>query len=232
MLLSALILGLVSSLHCIAMCGPIAMMLPLVRDNPERKALQIILYHAGRMTSYSTLGLLFGIFGRGLYIAGMQQRLSIVAGVLMILIIIIPEKTFAKYNLSKPIYRLISQAKSAMGARLRNPSMSSLFTIGLLNGLLPCAMIYAALFGALATQQIFDGGLYMALFGIGTIPLMSGVSYLSGIITIPIRNRIQKVIPVAMVCVGVLFIARGLSLDTHYSPGALDLFVQAMPNCR
>ena len=232
MLLSALILGLVSSLHCIAMCGPIAMMLPLTRNNPERKALQIILYHAGRITSYGTMGLLFGIFGRGLYVAGMQQRLSIVAGVLMILIIVVPEKTFAKYNFSKPIYKFISQAKNAMGARLRNPSLPSLFTIGLLNGLLPCAMVYAALFGALATQQIASGGLYMALFGVGTVPLMSGVSYLSKAMSIPVRNKIQKIIPIAMVCVGVLFIARGLSLGTHYSPGQLDLFVTAQPNCK
>ena len=102
----------------------------------------------------------------------------------------------------------------------------------LLNGLLPCAMVYAALFGALATQQVFSGSLYMMLFGIGTVPLMSAVSYLSKWITMPVRNQIQKIIPVAMVCVGLLFIARGFSLGTHYSPAELELFVKAMPNCR
>lgn len=232
MLASAVILGLASSLHCIAMCGPIAMMLPLSRNNPERKALQIILYHSGRLTSYAALGLLFGIFGRGLYLAGMQQQLSIVAGVVMIAIVLLPERAFARYNFSRPVYGLISRAKAAMGTRLRNPSFPSLFAIGFLNGLLPCAMVYAALFGALATQQVFSGGIYMALFGLGTVPLMSGVAYVSKIVTMPVRNQIRKIIPLAMVCVGILFILRGLSLGISYSPSVLDLFIQSGPHCR
>jgi sulfite exporter TauE/SafE len=232
MLLSALILGLVSSLHCIAMCGPIAMVLPVARNNAERKALQIILYHLGRLTSYATLGLLFGIFGRGLYLAGLQQQLSIAAGIIMILIVAVPEKTFARYNFSRPVYTFISKAKSAMGARLKNPSLTSLYTIGLLNGLLPCAMIYAALFGALATQDVFSGALYMGLFGLGTVPLMSGVSYLTKSVTIPVRNKMQKIIPFAMVCIGALFILRGLSLGNCYSPGTLEFFIQPTPACR
>jgi len=231
MLLSALILGLVSSLHCIAMCGPLAMMLPLSRHNPARKALELMSYHSGRMTGYGTLGLAFGLFGRGLYLAGMQQWLSIIAGVIIILIIIVPEKTFARYNFSAPVYRLISGARNAMGSRLRNPSLHSLFLVGLLNGFLPCAMVYAALFGALATQEVLTGGLYMILFGLGTAPLMCGVSYVAGFFTTPVRNAVQKVIPVAMVAVGLLFILRGLSLGTSYSPGFLDLFVKAVPNC-
>lgn len=232
MFLSALILGLVSSLHCIAMCGPVAMVLPLSRNNPARKALQILLYHFGRLTSYTALGLAFGLFGRGIYLAGMQQHLSIVAGVLIILIVIIPEKTFAKYNFSRPVYGMLSKAKSAMGKRLRNPSLPSLYAIGLLNGLLPCAMVYAALFGALATQEVFSGGLYMAFFGLGTVPLMGGVSYLSQWATMPVRNNLRKLIPAAMVCIGGLFIVRGLSLGGHYSPSGLDFFIQAMPACR
>ena len=96
MLYTALIFGLVSSLHCIGMCGPIAMMLPVDRQNPTKKAIQILLYHAGRLTAYATLGLLFGLLGKGLYLAGLQQRFSVVLGILMILIALIPEKIFVK----------------------------------------------------------------------------------------------------------------------------------------
>src|SRR5690606_36560472 len=122
--------------------------------------------------------------------AGMQQWLSIVAGVLIILIVIVPQRTFARYNFSRPVFQLVSRAKSAMGMRLKNPSLPSLFAIGTLNGLLPCAMVYAALFGALATQDVLSGGLYMVFFGLGTEPLMSSVSYLSKMMTIPLRSKL------------------------------------------
>lgn len=233
MLLSAILLGLVSSLHCIAMCGPIAMMLPVARNNPEKKALQIITYHIGRITSYSALGLLFGFFGRSLHLAGLQQQLSIFAGIIMIIIVVVPEKTFAQYNCSKPIYRLVAKGKSALGSRMAKQSFRSLFTIGIFNGLLPCAMVYAALFGALATQDVISGIAYMAAFGLGTVPLMSGVTYLYRFVTLPVRNKIQRMVPYAMVCIGIVFIFRGLSLDiAHISPSALQLFVKEQPNCR
>lgn len=233
MLLSALLLGLVSSLHCIVMCGPIALMLPVSRYSPEKKALQILTYHFGRLSSYAMIGCVFGILGRGFYLAGIQQQLSIAAGILMILIAVVPEKKFANYNFSKPVYHFISRAKSAMGNRLRNQSFGSLFIIGLLNGILPCAMVYAALFGAMATQGVFSGALYMAVFGLGTIPLMSSVVYINGWITIPLRNKIQKLIPLATVCLGTLLILRGMSLGIHgISPSVVNLFISAESQCR
>src|SRR5690606_39285004 len=84
MLLSAVILGLVSSLHCVGMCGPIALMLPVDRTSPAKKALQIIIYQLGRLSSYGTLGLIFGFLGRSLYLAGIQQQLSVVIGFIII----------------------------------------------------------------------------------------------------------------------------------------------------
>lgn len=233
MLFTALILGLISSLHCIAMCGPIAMMLPVARNNPEKKALQIMTYHLGRLTSYSSLGLLFGLFGRGLYLAGIQQWLSVIAGVVMIVVVVVPEKKYAKFNLSQPLYRIVAKGKAAMGNRLRNQSFTSLFTIGLLNGILPCAMVYAALFGALAMQHVLVGAAYMALFGVGTIPLMSSVTYIYRLATDSFRNKIQKAIPYAMVLVAVFFIFRGLSLGIpHFSPAVNSLSVMDEPTCR
>lgn len=232
-MISALLLGIISSLHCVAMCGPIAMMLRVDHNNPEKKAIQIIAYHFGRITSYSLLGLLFGLLGRGLYLAGIQQWLSIAAGVIMILIAVLPERIFSRYNLSGPVFRVVAKTKKLMGLHLGNPSISSLYMVGILNGLLPCAMVYAALFGALATQQVLYGTVYMALFGIGTVPLMSIVIYIQHWATINFRNKIQKIIPYAMAIIGILFILRGLSLDiAHVSPSGLNLFVMAAPNCK
>jgi len=207
-------------------------MLPVDRANPVKKVTQIITYHLGRMTAYATIGLIFGLIGKGLFLAGIQQKLSIFIGMAMIVIILVPEKIFARYNFSKPVFVLISKIKSTLGSQFKNKSYKSLFTIGLLNGFLPCGMVYVALFGAIAMQSESLGVLYMVLFGLGTVPMMSSVVYLNSFLTIPIRNKIQKSIPYVAVIMGVLFILRGLGLGIPYiSPSDMSLFVQASPNC-
>jgi sulfite exporter TauE/SafE len=93
-------------------------------------------------------------------------------------------------------------------------------------------MVYVALFGAIAMQSESLGVLYMILFGLGTVPLMSSAVYINSFITLPIRNRIQKTIPYVAVAIGGLFILRGLGLDIPYiSPSNMSLFIQADPNC-
>lgn len=232
MLYSALFLGLISSLHCIGMCGPIAMMLPVSHNNPTKKAAQVLLYHLGRLTAYSVLGLAFGLLGRGLYLAGLQQQLSIIAGIVMITIVMMPERVFARYNFSKPVYRLIAKVKTGLGSQFKKRNNKALFITGLLNGLLPCGLVYAALFGAVAMQNVPLGILYMALYGLGTIPLMSVVVYASGFLKSPVRNLIGTLAPYAAVFIGMLFIMRGLGLSIPYlSPGNLSLFVQQAPHC-
>ena len=232
MLYTAFIFGLISSLHCIGMCGPIALMLPVDRNNPSKKTIQILTYHIGRLTAYGTIGFVFGLLGKGFFMAGVQQNLSIFIGVAMIAVVLIPEKTFAKYNFSKPVFKIISKLKQQLGSQFKNKSYKSLFTIGLLNGFLPCGMVYVALFGAIAMQSAGWGVLYMMLFGLGTVPLMSAVVYMNSFITMPIRNKIQKAIPYVAVVIGTLFILRGLGLGIPYvSPSNMSLFVQANPNC-
>jgi len=232
MLYTALLFGLISSFHCIGMCGPIAMMLPIDRSNQTKKVFQILLYHLGRLTAYGMLGLFFGILGKGLFLAGFQQKLSIFVGIMMIIFVIVPEKKLAQYNFSKPIYKLISKVKSHLGAQFKRKSPDALFTIGLLNGFLPCGLVYAALFGAIAMQSELLGVAYMVLYGIGTIPMMSAVVLLSNFITVPVRNRIQKLIPIVVILIGSLFIVRGMGLDIPYiSPNTTSLVVQANQDC-
>ena len=214
------------------MCGPIAMMLPVDRSNEAKKITQIITYHIGKLTAYGTLGLIFGLLGRSFYLAGMQQQLSIIVGILMILVAVIPERVFAKYNFSKPVYRVITKVKSSLGQQFKNKSYKSLFTIGLLNGFLPCGMVYVAIFGAIAMQSVSLGVLYMLLFGIGTIPMLTAVIYISNVLSFSFRGTLQKIIPVVAVVIGMLFIIRGLGLDIPYlSPSNMSLFVQSEANC-
>jgi sulfite exporter TauE/SafE len=214
------------------MCGPIAMMLPVDRNNQAKKVSQIITYHLGRLFAYSTIGFIFGMLGKGFLLAGMQQKMSIFIGIAMILIILIPEKVVANYNFSKPIFKVISKIKTTLGSQFKNKSYKSLFTIGLLNGFLPCGMVYVALFGAIAMQSPTLGILYMALFGLGTVPMMSSIVYLNSFLSIPVRNKIQKAIPYVAVFIGIVFILRGLGLGIPYiSPSNMSLFVQQQPNC-
>lgn len=232
MLYSAFIFGLISSLHCIGMCGPIAMMLPVDRNNQAKKVTQIITYHLGRISAYASIGFIFGLLGRGFFLAGIQQQLSLFIGIAMIIIILVPEKIMARYNFSRPIFKIISKIKTTLGSQFKNKSYKSLFTIGLLNGFLPCGMVYVALFGAIAMQSATLGVLYMILFGLGTVPLMSSVVYINSFLTIPIRNKIQKAIPYVAIGIAILFVLRGLGLGIPYvSPSNMSLFIQQTPNC-
>ena len=216
MLYTALIFGLLGSFHCIGMCGPIALLLPVDRSNEWKKLSQIFLYHFGRILAYASIGLLFGAVGKGLYLFGMQQQLSIVIGLLMIFVVLIPHKTFNKYNFSKPLYILISKIKSSLGSALKKKSPDTFFTIGFLNGFLPCGLVYMAVFGAIASGTAAEGSLYMAFFGLGTIPLMTVAVYFGNFVTVKVRQYIRKSIPVFIVIMGCLFVVRGLGLGIPY----------------
>ncbi|WP_413512748.1 sulfite exporter TauE/SafE family protein [Myroides odoratus] len=231
-MISALIFGLVSSLHCIGMCGPIALMLPIDQKNPALKIRQMFTYHLGRIAAYSLLGFVFGLFGKGLFLAGIQQQLSIVVGIIMILLALIPTNRIGNLNLMKPLYRVVNGIKSSLGKQFKKKSSKALFLIGFFNGFLPCGMVYVALFGALATQEVGMGMAYMALFGVGTIPLMSLVIYFKNLFSETFRRRIMKYYPVVIVLIGMLFIIRGLGLNIPFlSPDTLNLFVRGNAMC-
>lgn len=232
MWISALVLGLLGSFHCVGMCGPIAFMLPVDRKNSFRKGGQVFLYHFGRILSYSLLGLLFGWIGKGLFLFGMQQWLSIVIGILMIAVVLLPKKIWNRINGSKPISKLLFKVKSNLGAALKKRTSDTFLTIGFLNGFLPCGLVYMAVFGAIAMGTAAEGSLYMALFGLGTIPLMTAAVYLGSVITNTVKQRIRKSIPVFVVLIGCLFVLRGMGLGIPYvSPKLKNEEVGASIEC-
>lgn len=233
MLLSALIFGLLGSFHCIGMCGPIAFMLPVDREKPIKRFLQIASYHLGRLFTYSLIGLLFGFLGKGFYFFGFQQQLSIIVGLLMILVILFP-KILQRLSLSKKISTVILKIKNSLGKELRKKGNDTFFTIGFLNGFLPCGLVYMAIFGALTTSNAFTGSLYMFLFGIGTIPLMTAFVYLGNFTKGNFRKNIQKAIPIMVVSIGALFIVRGLGLGIPFlSPSpVLEIAAETVKSCR
>lgn len=232
MLISAFVFGILGSFHCVGMCGPIAFMLPINRSNTYIKILQIALYHLGRLLAYGTIGLAFGFIGKSLYLFGFQQQLSIIIGLLMIVAVLIPYKTFSKYNASQPLFKIISKIKSTLGVALKKKNPETFLTIGFLNGFLPCGLVYMAVFAAIASGNTLNGGLHMVVFGLGTIPLMTTAIYFSHLLKGNIRQRIQKAIPVFVVLIGLLFILRGLGLGIPYlSPAPVQHTVTTNMEC-
>jgi len=231
MFYTAFVLGLIGSFHCIGMCGPIAFVLPLDKEKPLKAFGGTVLYHLGRLISYGVIGLLFGMIGKGLYLAGFQQRLSILIGVLMIVLVLVPARTLNRFSFTRPLYGMINRIKKSLGLYLNRRSAWSLLPIGILNGFLPCGLVYMALLGSVSTGAALPGAVYMTLFGLGTIPMMTAAVFLGNFLKISVRNKIQKAIPIFVVIVGLLFILRGMGLGIPYiSPSDTRLIISNDPN--
>ncbi|MGO2103655.1 MAG: sulfite exporter TauE/SafE family protein [Psychroflexus halocasei] len=232
MLWSAFILGFLGSLHCVGMCGPIALMLPVSRTNQSLKFLQILLYNSGRILTYMTIGLLFGLLGESIASFGFQQHLSIAIGAIMLLSVLIPQKFLSRFKISQPFYRAITKIKVQLGASFKKKSLDTFFSIGFLNGFLPCGLVYMAVFGSVATGDLIDGSLYMALFGLGTLPMMTFVIYLKSFTQNVLKLNLKKIIPYAVGLIGVLFILRGMGLGIPYvSPKPVNQKVESNMEC-
>lgn len=223
MLWSAFAIGAVGSLHCLGMCGPIVLVLPGDARERGRFLLGRLLYNLGRAVTYAFMGAVAGMLGQGIAMAGFQQWLGIVAGGLMILSVIIPASVLRRVLPAGRYDRMLDALKRRMGALLGNASTRSLFTIGLLNGFLPCGLVYMALAGSLVMGSVAGGALYMLLFGLGTLPVMLVASYASGWITGEARKRITRLIPVGVFVLGVLFVLRGLSLGIPFLSPDMDM---------
>ena len=215
-LLSALVLGLMGSFHCAGMCGPIAIALPLHGNTIPQKILGGTLYNLGRTLTYGVMGAIFGLLGQGVEMIGFQQKISIIMGAIMILSVIFPSLFRNQYYLDNSWFSLVGKLKKSIGKLFSVRSFSSLFFIGLLNGLLPCGLVYMAIAGAIGTGEVVLGSLYMIMFGLGTIPMMLSIAIAGNILSVAIRRKINRLIPVLVVVVGIFFILRGLSLGIPY----------------
>ena len=229
-LLSALVLGLMGSFHCAGMCGPIAIALPLHGNTVPQKIFGGTLYNIGRTITYGILGALFGMLGQGIHLLGFQQKISVVMGALMIISVLFPALFRNQFSLEKSWFSVVGKLKKSIGKMFAVRSFSSLFFIGLLNGLLPCGLVYIAIAGAIGTGSATQGTLYMILFGLGTIPMMLGISVAGNMMGLALRNRINKLIPVLVVVVGLLFILRGLDLGIPYLSPKKQMIEQKFEN--
>ncbi len=223
MLWSGFVIGLVGSLHCLGMCGPIVLALPGTADNKLRFLSERLVYNIGRAITYACMGAVAGVIGKGIAMAGFQQWLGIVAGSLMILTVVLPSRA-ARSVLPTRLYdNALGSLKARLGSLLADSSRKSMLTIGVLNGFLPCGLVYMALAGSLVMRSVGGGALYMFVFGLGTLPVMFLASFASGLITGELRRKITRLIPVGIVVLGMLFILRGLSLGIPFLSPDMDM---------
>ena len=213
---AALTMGMIGSFHCIGMCGPLAFSLPLKNNSDLAKFAGTLLYNSGRIVTYGALGLLFGLAGKSFSLFGFQQGLSITIGIVILLFLIAPKKWITQNGKHAVVSKFTGMVREALGRLFFKRNYRSLFAIGLLNGLLPCGLIYMAIAGAVASADPFKSTLFMASFGLGTLPVMWSVSFFGNYIGIGMRQKIRAAYPGLMALVACLLIVRGMSLGIPY----------------
>jgi sulfite exporter TauE/SafE len=215
--ISALALGVLSSFHCVGMCGAIAFSLPTHYLSPAKKLSGIVLYNIGRIATYSALGLSFGLIGRQISMGGFQKVFSIVAGV-VILAIVIQHAAGKRFLHVKAIDQFNYKLQIFIGNYIKKQQLYGMFVLGAANGLLPCGMVYLAVTGAMASGSINNGFIFMASFGLGTLPAMFLLGYFGFMISFSTRNFFKKAIPYFVAAMGVLLILRGMNIGLPVNP--------------
>jgi uncharacterized protein len=209
-------LGMIGSFHCIGMCGPLAFSLPLNNNGSFAKFAGSLLYNAGRIVTYGALGLLFGLAGKSFSLFGFQQGLSITVGIAILFFLFIPKKWIANTRTNSIVSVYSGKIRAMLGELFFKRNFRSLFAIGLLNGLLPCGLIYMAIAGAVASADPFKSAFFMAAFGLGTLPVMWSVSFFGNYVGIGLRKKIRSAYPIMIALMACLLIVRGMGLGIPY----------------
>lgn len=207
---SAWLMGLVGSAHCIGMCGPLALSLPTGSKSALGRLFESLVYNLGRVFTYGVYGALLGV-GSGLLLPPfLQSHLSLLMGGLMLLLAVYvfwSGRVQFEAGPQASFYRRIS---NALGLLYRRGGTPALFGIGILNGLLPCGLVYLALATAFASASMAKSILFMVFFGLGTLPAMWSALLLSRYLTSSLRGKLRRFIPYVYAATGALLLLRGL----------------------
>jgi len=217
-LLAGFAFGFFGSVHCIGMCGPLALSLPGAGASRARYLAERLVYNLGRAVTYTLLGGVFGALGLVASLSGAQQWLSIGVGVVMILGALVPWVSRHVQKLEQVPARFLGRVMKPIQGLYQRGGAGAMLVVGLLNGLLPCGFVYAALATSVTAGDVVTSMVFMAAFGLGTLPAMFGVSLVGRLASASVRTRLQALVPIGLVLVGTLLILRGLSLGTLLSP--------------
>jgi len=220
---AGLVLGLISSLHCIGMCGPLMLALPVRHLEKWKQVLTIFLYNTGRVITYTLIGALLGLAGRRIYLAGFQRWFTIVLGVVML---VLAFNYFYKQASVQPkwMQSVHIRIQQLMFRFVKSNNISGYFLLGMANGLLPCGMVYLAIAGAVTANTVLHSMLFMFLFGVGTMPAMLALGVFGLRITMPVRQQMKAAMPYVVVAMAVILILRGCNLGIPFiSPVIADV---------
>jgi len=209
-LISSFLLGIGGSLHCLGMCGPLALSIPY-HGGAIPKWLKLLMYYTAKAIVYGAMGAVVGLFGKGIMLMDWQQGLSIVAGIFIILWACFPfikpgaghflfQKQFSK------LYQVLQQ----------KPKLYHYFSLGFLNGFLPCGLVYTALAAATVSGGAFGGFSAMFLFGAGTAPALVLLVIFKNKMSFQLRKKLKPLSLLLGVAIGALLIVRGMNLGIPY----------------
>ena len=226
------LLGFVGSFHCAAMCGPLVIAvnsLPGPGSVITRHSwmLRRLLYNFGRIATYALLGAISGLIGHTLNIAGLQQWLSLAAGTAILVALVLS----SRFAVQVPAFRSVAWLKSAFARLLRHRSPASVFLLGGINGLLPCGLVYTACAGAIASGEFIKSVEYMLAFGLGTLPMMFGLSMAGRKLQVGVGLQFQRLALVSLLLMAALLLCRGLSLGVPYLSPKISEGTVKCPAC-
>lgn len=210
----AFLMGFLGSVHCAVMCGPIVLGLPLDKKKLWHNVLQVSLYQLGRISIYTLLGLLVGLVGNTFSVFAKQETLSLIIGIVLIIFTIAQLSGRYVSSFQKLQNKMVLPISKLMGKVFKLPFWG--FFAGMLNGLIPCGMVYLALATALNSGTAQSGASFMLLFGLGTTPLMLFISLGGVYLKKYFRFNSQKLIPWFALFIGALFILRSANLDIPF----------------
>ena len=208
---TALILGAISSFHCVGMCGPLVLSLPVAQLPASQRLAGLWLYHVGRITTYMLIGLIMGIVGRQISLVGWQQVFSLLLGCGIVIYFISTRITqpFSIPTIFRPMY---TRLQTYISLRIQHPTLRGIWTMGMANGWLPCGMVYVAATGAMASGTWLGGVGFMMLFGLATVPTLFILSLVGQLLNASLRNRMRNLMSYTTLLIGIMLIIRGLNL--------------------
>ncbi|MFD2519816.1 sulfite exporter TauE/SafE family protein [Emticicia soli] len=227
MLYSAFMIGLAGSLHCMGMCGPISMLLPGDKSKRGRYILGRVVYNLGRILTYSLLGLMVGLVGEQIALFTSQKALFIIVGSLILLAFVVPARWRQSLDVLPYVSRFTNFIKSSLGVFYKKHSLFAQLVFGVLNGLLPCGLVYAALSGAFLMSEAWESVLFMALFGLGTLPMMLSFAFLGNGIRKLISFKPKVVYTFSYIMLAIWLIFKGVNLPannfTHHDANGIPV---------
>jgi len=210
-LLAALTLGILGSIHCVGMCGPLVLAIPTNATTRWKFILERLIFNFGKAITYGIMGAGLGLAGKSI-LMNFQQDVSIILGITILLTVAIPIGFKSKLEKFSPLKYLFIFVKDKFSILMRKRGMTAVFSLGLLNGLLPCGLVYTALIGATAVADVWQSALFMVVFGLGTSPALIAVAIAGKLFSVKYKSILSKAIPVMSIALAVILILRGMNL--------------------